>query len=80
MTLYTIVERASDEWFPLFLPPPPFLPPPLSELLDNPRDLWWSLLYFLRPQPQQYEVMLSPLWFISGHYGCQTIQKSGVKQ
>lgn len=46
----------------------------LSELLDNPRDLWHSLLYFLTPDHNQGCVI--PFVVYQLKYNCQTIQKA----
>lgn len=70
MTLHTIVERAGDEWFP------PRFSLALSELLDNPRDLQRSLLYFLAPGHNQGYVIACAVY--QPKYSCQTIQKAAL--
>lgn len=67
-TLHLFVERAGDEWFP------PRFSSPLSELLDNPRDLRRSLSYFLTPGRNQGYVI--PCVVYQPKYSCQTIQKA----
>lgn len=68
MTLYTIVERAGDEWFP------PRFSSLLSELLDNPGDLLGSLLHFLIYRHNQGYVVPCVVYQLK--YSFQTIQKA----